>query len=91
MDPAAYLDDDESRAAYLADALEADSPEFFADALAVVARSRGISELARETGLTRPGIYKAISADGNPSLATLRKLLDALGVELTVRVKTHAA
>jgi probable addiction module antidote protein len=90
FDPAEYLHDDDSRAAYLADALETDSPEFFADALAVVARSRGISDLARETGMTRPGIYKAISQEGNPSFQTMRRLLDALGLEFTVKTKAHA-
>ena len=90
LDLATYLKTDEARAAFLADAVEDDNPEVFAHALGIVARSRGISDLAAETGLTRPGIYKAVAEDGNPSFATLRKLLDALGVEVTFRAKAHA-
>jgi|ERR1700679_55035 len=91
FDAADYLHDDESRAVFLAEALADDcaDPAFFTEALAAVARSRGISDLARETGMTRPGIYKAISPEGNPSFATMRKLLDALGLEFTVKPKAH--
>jgi probable addiction module antidote protein len=91
FDAAEYLDDDESRAIYLAEALEADSPEYFAHALDVVARSRGVADLSAKTGITRPGIYKAISPEGNPAFSTLRKLLDALNLEFTVKVKEHHA
>lgn len=81
-----YLRTEEDRAAYLATALEEapDDAAFIANALGTVARSRNMSQLARDTGLTREGLYKALSADGNPSLDTVLKVMRALGVRLTV-------
>lgn len=89
FDPARYLDTDEARAAFLADALmDADHPELFAEALAAVARSRGnIAETAQAAGLSTSGLYKILGADSNPKLSTLRALLDVLGVEPTIRPK----
>lgn len=63
-----------------------DDPTFIAAALGDIARSHGMAKLARETGLTREGLYKALSADGNPSLATALKVLKALGIKLVPRV-----
>lgn len=90
FDPAEYLDTDEARAAFLADALmDTEHPELFADALAAVARSRGnIVETAQAAGLSPSGLYKILGAGSDPKLSTLRALLDVLGVELTVRAKT---
>ena len=81
-----YLRTEEDRAAYLATALEEapDDAAFIANALGTVARSRNMSQLARDSGLTREGLYKALSADGNPSLDTVLKVMRALGVRLTV-------
>jgi probable addiction module antidote protein len=87
VDLAEYLKTDKDRADFLADAIDAEHPELFARALDIVARSRGISDLARQTGLTRAGIYKAISEGANPSFDTVLRLLDALGVELVARPK----
>jgi probable addiction module antidote protein len=92
FDPAEYLDSDEARAAFLADALtDAEHPELFADALAAVARSRGnIVDTAQAAGMSASGLYKILAAGSDPRLSTLRALLDVLGVELTVRPKsTH--
>lgn len=61
-----------------------DDPAFIAHALGVVARARNMSQLARDTGLTREGLYKALSADGNPSFATVMKVAKALGLRLTL-------
>ncbi|MBV6416313.1 MAG: hypothetical protein CMLOHMNK_00855 [Steroidobacteraceae bacterium] len=58
---------------------------FIAAALGDVARARGMSELARRTGLTREGLYKALSLESNPSLATVLKVLAALDVRLTCK------
>lgn len=66
-----------------------DDPAFIAHALGVIARARGIAQLARDTGLTREGLYKALSADGNPSLGTFLKVVKALGLELH-GTKVHA-
>ena len=85
-DSAQYLRTEEERAAYLAACME-EAPEdaaFIAHALGVVARSRNMTQLARDTGLTREGLYKALSDSGNPSFGTVLKVLRALGYRLTV-------
>lgn len=82
FDPAEYLDDSESIAAYLSDALESGDPAFIADALGVVARARGMSEVAREAGVSRESLYRALSADGNPEFATVLRVMQALGLQL---------
>lgn len=83
FDPAEYLDDSESIAAYLSDALESGDPAFIADALGVVARARGMSEVAREAGVSRESLYRALSADGNPEFATVLRVMKALGLQLS--------
>lgn len=84
FDPAEYLDDRESIAAYMSDALESEDPAFVADALGVVARARGMSEIAREAGVSRESLYRSLSSDGNPELATVLKVMHALGLRLSV-------
>lgn len=79
-----YLDSAEAIAAYLDAWLEDGSPEELRHALATVARSKGMSDLARRSGLSRPGIYKALGEDGNPSFETIRSILGAMGLRLTV-------
>jgi probable addiction module antidote protein len=83
FDPADYLDDSESIAAYLSDALESEDPAFVTDALGVVARARGMSEVAREAGLSRESLYRALSTDGNPEFSTVLRVLRALGLKLS--------
>ena len=72
-------------AAYLEACMEegGDDPAFIAAALGDIARSRGMSQLARATGLTREGLYKSLAPDGNPSLGTILKVMKALGLKLT--------
>jgi probable addiction module antidote protein len=84
FDSADYLSSAEAIAAYLDAWLEDGTPEELRNALATIARSKGISELARRSGVSRPGIYKALGEDGNPSFETIRCLLGALGLKLTV-------
>lgn len=83
-DSAELLKTPEEAARYLEAALEeaADDPAFIAHALGVIARSGNLSELARQTGLSREGLYKALSEDGNPSFATIMKVAKALGLRL---------
>jgi len=83
FDPANYLDSDEARAAYMTEALATNDPAFIADALGVIARARGMSEVARETGLSRESLYRALSAGGNPELSTLLQVIRALGLRLS--------
>jgi len=74
----------EDAAAYLEAAVKeaGDDPAFIAQALGVIARSGNVSELARRAGMSREGLYKALSADGNPSFATILKVAKALGLRI---------
>ncbi len=83
-DSAEHLNSDEDIALYLDACLEeaGDDPAFIAKALGNIARARGMSQLARETGLGRESLYKALSGEGNPSFATILKVINALGVKL---------
>jgi probable addiction module antidote protein len=83
-DPADFLTDDETIAGYLTLALDSEDPRIIAKALGAVARARGgIAELARQTGITREALYRALSDSGNPELGTVLKVMRALGVRLT--------
>lgn len=79
-----YLKSDEDLQAYLEAVLEEDDPVLFAAALGDIARAKGMTQLARDTGLGRESLYKALSADGNPELATVFKVMRALGLRLHV-------
>jgi len=84
-DTADYLKSPADIRAYLEACMEeaGDDPVYIAVALGNVARAHGMVQLAKETGLTREGLYKALSAEGNPSLGTVLKVLKALGLKLT--------
>jgi len=87
FDAADYLKTDEDIAAYLeASAAEGDAAAMAA-ALGTVARARNVSKLARETGMTREGIYKALSYDGNPAFATVVRLAGAMGFDVAFRAR----
>jgi len=81
-DSAANLRNSEEIAAYIDAVLEENDPALLTHALGVVARARGMSELAREIGLGRESLYKSLSSDGNPSFSTVCKVLGVLGVKL---------
>jgi probable addiction module antidote protein len=83
FDPAEYLDDSEAIAAYLTEALATEDPAFIADALGVVARAHGMSEIALQSGLSRESLYRALSPDGNPEFATVLRVLRAMGLRLS--------
>ena len=83
FDPAAYLDDPESLAAYMSEALATEDPAFIADALGVVARARGMSEIARESGLSRESLYRALSPEGNPEFNTILRVIRSMGLRLS--------
>lgn len=86
-DSAEYLKSDEDVRLYLEACLEeaGDDPVFIVHALGVIARARNMSQLARDTGLTREGLYKALSSEGNPSFSTVAKVARALGLRLTLQ------
>lgn len=84
FDSAEYLDSAEAVAAYLEDALETEDPAFIAYALGTIARARGMSRIAKKAGLSRESLYKALSAGGNPEFGTVIRVVQALGLKLTV-------
>jgi probable addiction module antidote protein len=84
FDAADYLASEKSIAAYLEAMLEDGDPKMINVALGTVARARGMAELANEVGVTRTSMYKSLSAEGNPSAATLIKVIKALGFQLHI-------
>ncbi|MBN1141124.1 MAG: putative addiction module antidote protein [Deltaproteobacteria bacterium] len=87
FDSAEHLKTPEDMAAYFDACLEeaGDDPAFIAQALGVIARARGMTQLARDTGLARENLYKALSAEGNPEFATILKVIKALGLKLRAK------
>jgi probable addiction module antidote protein len=81
-DSAEYLKSEEDMAAYLEAALEEGDPALITHTLGVIARARGMSQVARKTGLGRESLYKALSPDGNPEFSTILKVVRALGLRL---------
>lgn len=82
-DAAAYLDTPEAVSAYLEAAFEENDPAVIAHCLGVIARARGMTQVAREAGVTREALYKALSTDGDPRLSTLLKVVKALGLRIS--------
>ena len=85
FDAADYLDNEETIAAYLTAALEDENPDMFLVAVKDVARARGMTQLAKDTGLGRESLYKALAPGAKPRYDTLLKVLRALGVSLQVK------
>jgi probable addiction module antidote protein len=83
-DPAEHIESRDDMIAYLDAALEDGDPALVASVLGDIARSQGMTQVARDTGLGRKNLYKALSADGNPELATVLKVMRALGLRLHV-------
>ncbi len=81
-DPADHLQSREDMAAYLQAALEEGDPALIAAALGDIARAKGMSQVARDAGLGRESLYKALSPAGNPEFATILKVVKALGLVL---------
>lgn len=85
FDAASYLKTEEDILFYLEAAMEGNDPRHIASALGDVARSQGMSEVARKAGVGRQALYAALSENGNPTLETLTSVLSALGLQLTVQ------
>ena len=85
FDPAKYLDSDEAIAEYLTAILEDDDPALLAAALGDIARARGMTEIAKASGITREALYKALRADAQPRFETVAKVCRALGVRLVAQ------
>ena len=84
FDVARYLDDPETIAAFLTDALDTGNPAHINRALGDVARAKGMTQLARETGVKREALYRALSETGNPQFKTVMQVVKALGLRLSV-------
>jgi probable addiction module antidote protein len=84
FDAADYLDDEDDMPAYLAECAEGGDPALIAQALGAIARARNLSQLARDTGMTRAGLSRALAPDGNPSFLTIAKVAGALGLKISV-------
>mgnify|MGYP003383676167 FL=1 len=81
-DPAEHLDTEEDMVAYLEAALEEGDSALVAAALGDIARAKGMTQVAREAGLGRESLYKALSSTGNPEFSTILKVVHALGLRL---------
>lgn len=81
-DPATYLKSDTAVAAYLQAAIEESDPALVTAALGDIARAKGMTAVARRSGLGRESLYKALSPGGNPEFATVLKVVEALGLKL---------
>jgi probable addiction module antidote protein len=87
LDAAEHLDTLESQAELIADALESGNAAYIAQAIGVVARARGMTAVAKDAGITREALYRALSANGDPRLSTLVSVLGALGIQLLAVTK----
>jgi probable addiction module antidote protein len=85
FDAADYLDSEERQRAYITAALETGDADFVRDALGIVARARGMAEIAKTAGLNRESLYRALGETGNPEFATVMRIMRALGLTLTAR------
>lgn len=87
-DPAEDLASDEAITAFMAAAFETGDTGYIAHALGVVARAKGMAQIAGQTGLSREQLYRSFSENGNPTLKTTLAVMKALGIELTAKMHT---
>ncbi len=87
FDAADYLDNEEIIAAYLTAALDDPDPDVFLVAVKTVARARGMTQLAKDSGLGRESLYKALSPGAKPRYETVMKVVRALGVNLHAEIR----
>lgn len=87
-DPAEDLNSDEAVAIFMAEAFRTNDAAYIAHALGVVARAKGMTRIAEQTGLSREQLYRSFSENGNPTLKTTLAVMEALGIELTAKVPT---
>jgi probable addiction module antidote protein len=89
-DPAEDLGSGAAIAAFMAEAFQTNDAGYIAHALGVVARTKGMAQIAGQTGLSREQLYRSFSAKGNPTLKTTLTVMNALGVQLTAKISTAA-
>ncbi|WP_336240438.1 addiction module antidote protein [Citrobacter werkmanii] len=83
-DSAEFLQTEEDMSEYLNACIEeaGDDPKFIAKALGTIARAKGMTQISRDTGLSRESLYKALSGEGNPEFGTILKVMHALGLQM---------
>ena len=86
-DPAEIIETKEDVMAYLQVAIEENDPDYLLKVFGHIARSNGMTQIAKELGITRKGLYKALSPDGNPSFKTVFKLIEILGLQVRLEQK----
>jgi len=88
FDPAEYLEDDEEIAYYLSEAFETGEPDYINHALGVAAKARGMTQIAKDSGVKREALYRSLSQTGNPQFTTILAVMKALGLSLKAEVNT---
>ncbi len=83
-DPVEHLEDEEAMALYLDAAFAENDSALIAAALGDIARAKGMTDIAKKTGLARESLYRALSSEGNPEMGTVLKVMDALDLKLRV-------
>jgi probable addiction module antidote protein len=91
FDAAEYLDSPEMITAYLNEALETGDSKYISQAIGTIARAKGMTEVAKESGLSRENLYRSLSEDGTPEFGTIMKVLGAMDIQLEVKPKVAAA
>lgn len=89
-DPAEDLGSDEAIAMFMAEAFQTNDVGYISHALGVVARAKGMAQIAEQTGLSREQLYRSFSEKGNPTLKTILTVMNALGIQLTAKTPTTA-
>ncbi len=85
FDPTEHLNSDQAIADFMAAAFETRDSAYIAHALGVVARAKGMTEIARQTGLSREQLYRSFSAEGNPTLRSTLAVMKALGISMSAK------
>jgi probable addiction module antidote protein len=86
-DPAEDLGSDEAIAVFMAEAFQTNDARYIAHAVGVVARAKGMAQIANQTGLSREQLYRSFSERGNPTLKTTLAVMNALGITLTAKIQ----
>ena len=89
-DPATALVNNEEVVFFMADALETGDAAYISKALGIVARAKGMTQIANQTGLSREQLYRSFSESGNPTLKTTLAVMKAVGIELTAKLSAPA-
>lgn len=90
FDAAEYLDNEEAIAACISDAFKTGDVKYISHALGVVAKAKGMTAIAKQTGLSREQLYRSFSEDGNPTLKTTLSVMKALGIDLNATAHSHS-